>query len=76
MSYDPKYYQDLKQKIQDKYTKAQQKWLSLGELYCKEYIEFMTRVQELNAELQELQAKEKESIEAEKKTPVKESETK
>jgi len=76
MSYDPKYYQDLKQKIQEKYNKAQQKWMSLGELYCKEYVEFMTRVQELNAELQELQAKEKESIEAEKKTPVKESETK
>jgi hypothetical protein len=59
--YNEKYYADKKQKIQEKFQKAQQKWIQFCELSGKEYIDFLQTAQDLQEQLKLLEAEEKES---------------
>jgi hypothetical protein len=59
MTYDKNFYDSKRQKVQEKFGKAQQKWIGMCEMADKEYISFQERIQELNAELAEI-AKEEE----------------
>lgn len=61
MSYDKNYYQGKRQKIQEKFQKAQGKYFQMCEMAGKEYISLQERIIELNTELQELQKQEEES---------------
>lgn len=69
--YDPKYYADKKQKINEKFQKGQQKWIQMCELAGKEYIDFVNRVQELQEELKKIEAEETESKKVVEKQPKK-----
>ncbi len=60
-AYDKNYYQNLRQKIQEKFNKAQAKWFQMAEMLGREYISFTERAVELNQELLELNKKEEES---------------
>jgi hypothetical protein len=57
--FDKNYYQGLKQKVQQEFQKAQQKYLSMCEMLGKEYVSFQERVIELNEKLRDIEEKEK-----------------
>lgn len=59
--FNKNYYDTKKQNIQEKFQKTQQKWIQMCELGGKEYIDFQTRVQELNEELTTLTKEEETS---------------
>lgn len=66
MTYDPTYYQNRKQEIQQDYQKL------IFEAYEdieRAVVKKFNKAQEMQKKLQELETKEKESLEANKKTP-------
>ena len=56
---------EKKQKLYEKSTRAQQKWIQLCELCGKEYIDLQNTMQEIQKEAQKIDEEEK----ANKKTP-------
>ncbi|MCK9370848.1 hypothetical protein M0R04_13140 [Candidatus Dojkabacteria bacterium] len=73
MAYNKQYYDNQKQEIQQEFIKLV---FETYEDVERDVIKKLNKVQEMTKKLQAIELKEKESIEAEKKTPVKESETK
>ena len=71
MSYDKNYYDEKKLEIQKEFSKLV---FETYEDVERAVIKKLNKVQEMTKKLQAIELKEKESIEAEKKTPVKEAE--
>lgn len=63
MTYDKQYYDGLKQKVQAKFNKAQQKYLNLCDMLGKEYIDFQSTVLECQEEIKKIDIEEKTSQE-------------
>ena len=57
---DKAYIQTQRQEIQNKFNKAQQKWIGMCEMAGKEYLSLQERIAELNKELGVLAQQEKE----------------
>jgi hypothetical protein len=71
MSYDKQYYDEKKLEIQKEFSKLV---FETYEDVERAVIKKLSKTQEFNKKLQDIELKEKESIEAEKKTPEKEAE--
>lgn len=67
--YNKEFYSGKRQKIQEKFNNARQKWINLCELCGKEYADFVQTAQELQVEVKQLDAEEKKSQEASKEAP-------
>ena len=67
---DKAYIQTQRQEIQNKFNKAQQKWIGMCEMAGKEYLSLQERIVELNKELEVLAQQEK-ALEAPKPEAVK-----
>jgi hypothetical protein len=55
-----------KEQIQEAFQKAQQKWLNMCEMLGREYIDFQSRVVELNDEMKIIMEEEKRKEEKKK----------
>lgn len=58
MTYDKAFYDGKRQKIQEKFNKAQQKWIAICEMQGREYLSLQETIQECNVALTELQKEE------------------
>ena len=58
MTYDKQFYDTKKQKIQQKFQRAKQKWIQMCELSGKEYLDFQQTAQELQEQMKLLEQEE------------------
>ncbi len=68
--FDKQYYIGKKNEINQKFRKAEQKYIDMAVALGKEYVSFQERVAELQEDLKDLDAKERESQAEENKKPL------